>query len=124
MSKLRVFYIISLVILGVLVAITVFRPMGGGEEYSTVGREALLQAEDEWIIQFDIINHEGYDQIYTITAVIDGEPYHEDVSIEDDKMFTYIHHIRRDMVTEGVASFTIFKQGEEVPFEEVTYYLK
>lgn len=124
MSKLRIFYIISLVILGVLVAITVFQPLGGGEEYSTVGGEALLQTEDEWIIQFDIINHEGSDQRYIITAVDDGKSYSEAVLIQDDKMFTYIHHIRRDMVTEGVASFTIYKEGEEVPFEEVTYYLK
>ena len=97
---------------------------GDEVEYGEVQREQLLQTEDEWIIQFDIINHEGKDQNYTISVVIDGKPYSQKVLIRDGKMFTYIQHIRHDRVTEGIVSFTICKEGEETPFEQTTYYLK
>ena len=124
MPRLKIVYILSLVILGVLIAFTVFRPMIGGGEYSEVQKEQLLQTENEWIIQLNIINHEGRDQNYTITVVVDGKPYSEKVLIHDGRVFAYIHHIYPDMVTEGDVSFAIYKEGEATPFEVVTYYLK
>ena len=124
MSKLRIIYIVSILILGVLIVLTVFRPMAGEGQYSTVQQEALLSAENEWIIEFDIMNHEGSDQKYTITVVVDDKPYSEDVWIGDGKAFTYIHHIHRDRVTEGIVTFTTCKEGEETPFEQAVYYLK
>ena len=124
MSKLRIFYIASLVILGVLLVFTVFAPIAEGEKYSEVQRVQLLQAEDEWIIQFDIMNREGEDKSYTITVEIDGKQYSQRVLIGDDKSFTYIHHIYRERVTEGCATFTICKEGEAIPIEQATFYLK
>ncbi len=44
MSKLRIFFVVSLVILGVLLASTVFRPMATGEEYSQVPETAEFYA--------------------------------------------------------------------------------
>ncbi|UCD54421.1 MAG: hypothetical protein JSU76_01705 [Dehalococcoidia bacterium] len=42
--KLRPIYIASLVVLGVLIAVTFFRPMAsGGESYSEVQRAQLLE---------------------------------------------------------------------------------
>lgn len=124
MPRLKIVYILSLVILGVLIAFTVFRPMIGGGEYSEVQKEQLLQTENEWIIQFNIVNHEGRDQNYTITVVVDGKPYSEKILIHDGRIFTYIHHIYPDRVSDGDVSFAIYKEGEATPFEEVTYYLK
>ena len=121
MSRLKIVYILSLVILGVLVVFTVFQPMAVGGKYSTVGRAHLLQGEDQCIIEFHIFNHEGRDQNYTITAVVDGEQYNESVLIRDGRIFTYIHHIYPDRVTEGHVSFAICKEGEETPFKQVTY---
>ena len=98
--------------------------MALGGKYSEVQREQLLQTEDEWIIQLNIVNHEGSDQNYTITVVIEGKPYTEKVLILNGRMFTYIHHIYPDMVTEGDVRLAIYKEGEATPFEEATYYLK
>ena len=125
MSKLRIFYILSLVILGLLLVSTVFRPMATSGGYSEVSREQLLQAEDEWIVQFDIINREGKDQRYTIGVSVDvDKPYKENVLIPDGRMFTYIHHIYKHQITEGEVSFVLYKEGEDTPFEEITYYLE
>ena len=125
MSKLRIFYIISVVILGVLVVRVLFWPMTGGEQkYSVVSRESLLQTETGWILQFDILNHEGEERKYTISVSVDGKPSTLTVSIRDEGAFTYIKHVNRDMITDGVFSFSVYKEGEATPFEQGTYYLK
>ena len=66
MPRIRVIYIASLVIFGVLLVFTVFRPMASVEKYSTVSRESVIMGKDECIIQFDIINREGKDINYII----------------------------------------------------------
>jgi len=124
MSKARIIYIASLIVLGVLIVFTVFKPMTVGEGYSEVQREQLLETGDQYIIQFDIINHEGKAQNYTITVVVDGKPYSQEILICDDRKFSYIQHVYHDRITEGIVCFTICKDGEETPFEKATYYLK
>ena len=124
MPKSRIFYIVSLVILGVLIGFTIVRPPINGREYSEVQREHVIQTEDEWIIQYDIINNEGKDTNYTITVTFDEKSYKQDVRIRDGKIFTYIHHLYPDRITEGCATFTICKESEDTPLEECTYYLK
>jgi len=124
MSRHKIIYIVSLVILGVLIGFAVFRPMATGSKYTEVQRGHLLQTDTEYIFQFDIINHEGKDKNYTINVLVDGKQNTEDVLIPDGQMFTYIHHVYLDRLTEGKVSFTIYKEGEASPFEEATYYLK
>ena len=124
MPKLRIIYIVSLVILGVLVAFTVFRPMATGEEYSEVQRAQLLEREDQWIIEFDIINREGKDMSYTIRVLTNGKQYTESVLIKDGRMFTYIHHFYPERLTKKEASFAVYREGESTPIEQATYYLK
>jgi len=124
MPKLRIIYIVSLVILGVLVAFTVFRPMATGEEYSEVQRAQLLEREDQWIIEFDIINREGKDMSYTIRVLTNGKQYTESVLIKDGRMFTYIHHFYPERLTKKEVSFAVYGEGESTPIEQATYYLK
>jgi len=124
MPKLRIIYIVSLVILGVLVAFTVFRPMATGEEYSEVQRAQLLEREDQWIIEFDIINREGKDMSYTIKVVSDGKSYTESILVRDGGMFTYIHHFYPERLTKKEVSFAVYREGESTPIEQATYYLK
>ncbi len=124
MSKLRIIYIVSLMILAVLIGFTVFRPMATGGAYTEVQKEQLLETESEWIIQFDIINHEGRDQNYTINVLVGEKAYTDSVLIRDGAKFSYIHHIPRHIITDGVVSLTIYKEGEATPFEQATYHLK
>ena len=124
MSRLRIIYIASLVVLAVLIIITVFRPIATIGGYNAMQRVQLLQTENEWIIQFDLINHEGKEQHYTISVLADGKQYTEDVSLLDGRIFTYIHRIRHDSAGNGDVTFAIYKEGETDPFNQVTYYLK
>lgn len=124
MSKPRIFFVISLVILGVLLMFTVFRPMATGEKYSQVSSEGLLQTEDGWILQFDIMNHEGREAIYTINVSVGGEKFSERFQVQDGGVYTYIHHIPRQKVGTGEVTTTIYQEGEDAPLEQGTYYLR
>jgi len=122
--KLRLIYIASLVILVVLIAFTVFRPMATSGEYSEVQRAQLLEREDQWIIEFDIINREEKDMSYTIKVAADGEQYTESVLIRGGGTFTYIHHFYLDRLTNNEVSFAVYKEGESTPIEQATYFLR
>lgn len=123
-SKLRIVFAISLVILGVLVVFTVFRPIATGEKYSEVVRESITQLEDEVIIQFSIINREGEEANYIINWSTGGKTYSETVSIKNGRMFTHIHHIYPETVKEGQVNLEVYKEGEPTPFEQSTYYIQ
>ena len=124
MSRLRIIYILSLVILGVLIAFTVFRPMALGGEYSEVQRAQLLEREDQWIIELHIFSHEAKDTNYTINVLVDEELCTESIRLRPGELFKYIHHIYRDKLNEREVSVTVYKGGQDSPFEEATYYLK
>ena len=124
MARLKIVYILLLVMLGVLTVFTVFKPFATDSEYGEVQRTQLLQAKDEWIIQFDIINREGKDTKYTIDISVAGKQYHEEFLIQSGGLYTYIHHIRRDMVGAGEGDFTIYKKGEDRHLRKATYYLR
>ena len=107
-----------------LIGFTVFKPMATGGGYSEVAREQLLQAEDQWIVQFDIVNHEGEDKNYTINVLINSELSSKVFLVRDGHVFTYIHHIYHDRIIEPVVSFAIYEEGVDTPFETVTYHLE
>ncbi len=124
MLRLRVIFIASLIILIVLLIFTVFRPMVLGKKFSEVVRESIIQREDEWIIQFGIINREGEDTSYTITWSTGGEIYNSNtVSIKNGRIFTNIHHVYPHTVKEGRVKLEIYKEGEPALFEQATYYV-
>ncbi|MFC1995389.1 hypothetical protein ACFLVM_00715 [Chloroflexota bacterium] len=124
MLKFRIIYAFLLVLLGVLAVFTVFRPMVSGEEYTEVLKDQLLQAEDEWILQFTLFNHEGEPQKYAINILVDGKQYTDDFLILDNRQYIYIGHIPRDTVSNDNVRVAIYKEGEYVPFKQGTYYLK
>jgi len=124
MLKFKIIYITSLIILGVLIAFTVFRPISTAGEYTEVQREHLLEREGEWVIEFDIINREGKDISYTIKVVADGKLYTENILIRDGGIFTYIHHFYPDRLTNNEVSFAVYKEGGSTPVEQATYFLK
>jgi len=123
MSRYRVIFIASLIILGVLLVLTVFRPMVSDEKFSEVSRESIIQQEDQWIIQIDIINREGETTSYTINWSTGGETRSQRVSIKDGRTFTYIHYVYPDAVKEGKVNLEIYKEGNPTPFEQTTYYI-
>lgn len=122
--RLKAVYIASLAALAVLVVFGVFRPMATTGQYSEVQRAHLLEGDDRWIIEFDIINHEEKDAGYSIEVVIGDEVYTEAVSIGAGRMFTYTHHIYRSQTSPGQVSFAVYRDGEPAPIERAIYFLR
>ena len=122
--RLRIAFIISLVILGVLVVLAVFRPRVSAEEYSVVSRESIIRGEDQWIIQLDIVNQEKKDMIYTLLWSSEGEDYTEEVLVKEGRIYSHIRHVYPEKVPEGKIYLTIYREGAATPFEQSTYYLK
>ena len=123
MSKLRISYIVLLVILGILVALVLSRSLAVSQKYSEVSRQHLLKTESEHIVQLDITNHEGKEISYTIQALIDGKKHVHPISIADGQKFTYIYHVYTDQLNEPNVTFAISKGEQNSPFEQITYYI-
>ncbi|MFC1993131.1 hypothetical protein ACFLV3_04915 [Chloroflexota bacterium] len=124
MFKFRIVYAVLLVLLGVLVVFTVFRPMASGKEYTEVLRDQLIQTEDGWIIQFTLLNHESEPKEYTINTVINGEQSSNHTIIPDGRKYDYIRFIPRETVTDSNLNVAIYKEGEDTPYKQGTYYLE
>lgn len=115
MSRLRIFYILSLVILVVLAIFTVFRPMATGGEYDELKRKSLLRSEDGWILQYDLINREAQDTTYIIDVAVDDKPFREAFLIQSRGSLPLYpsHQLKRDYKWEGF--YCYFQRGRSRP---------
>ena len=124
MSRLKILFVISVVILAVLIGSVMLSPITTATRYSEVQQEQLLKTDTEWIVEFKILNQEGEAKKYTITALVDGKLREEEVTIPDGRKFTYIHHLYPERLSNKAVTFAIYKEGEETPFEQITYHIE
>ncbi|MFC1995670.1 hypothetical protein ACFLVM_02195 [Chloroflexota bacterium] len=124
-SRLRIVFIGSIIILGVLLTLTVFGPLSSNEELSAVTGESIIARDNKWIIQFEIINREGSDKQYTIIWSSGEWSYSQKVTVKDGRKYSAIRHFYRDDVNikDGEIHLTVRKEGESTPIEESTYYM-
>jgi hypothetical protein len=123
-SRLQIVFIISLLVLAALFSIAVFKPFISGAAYTQVSRQSLLHNPGEWVMQFDIFNHEGRDILYTIRFQFSDHDYQEDFIVRDGGQYTYIHHIKDKDIGNGQVTYKIFKENADEPFEQATYHLQ
>ena len=121
--RLRLVFVISVVILGVMAVPAVFRPLATGKEYSAVARESVLQDTDQWVIQFDIINLKGKDMNYNVVWSSGGQAYTEQVMVGQGRTYSHILHVYQATIKKGEVGMTIYEEGETTPFDQVTYHL-
>ena len=123
MSRLRIAYVLSLAVLVVLLGFAVGHPMVSGTGSSEVLRQQLLQTEDEWIVQLDIVNREGRDVTYAIDISVNGQPYSHIAVLEDGQHYGYAHHIYKARVGQGDATLAVYKDGTAAPIGQTSYHL-
>ncbi len=122
MSRLRLIFVLSLVVLaGVFIAIIYFIP--SGQSYVESKRAQIIEGENEWILQYDIINDEERDIKYTIFITVDDVVYKDSTVVKPGKTYTYIHHIYPQQLGEGKVTFALYEVGKAKPIEQVTYYI-
>lgn len=122
MSPLRLLYAASLVLLGVLLTLTVLRP-AAGTTLTEVQRVQLLERPGQWVVEFTIIHREKGASGYTIEVLENGRHSTQNIVLQEGRAFTYMYHIRRDDLETGQASFILYREGEDEPIEQLTYYL-
>ena len=90
MSKLRILFITSLIVLAVLFVVASKYILTSSSKYNDVVKEQLLETGDEWIIQLDITNRENRDASYIINTEVGGQLFVDGVTLKSGKMFSYI----------------------------------
>jgi hypothetical protein len=121
-SKLRLIFVLSLIILaGVFIATVYFIPSSQSDTESR--RVQIIQGENEWILQYDIINNEERDTKYTIYVTVDDAVYKDSTMVKPGKRYTYIHHIYPQQLVKGMVTLALYEEGEAKPVEQATYYI-
>ena len=122
MSRTRLIFILSLLILaGLFVSIIYFLP--SSESYTESKRAYIISGDNEWTLEYDIINNETRDIEYTILVSVDGSVYRDSTVVKSGKAYTYIHHIYPQQLEEGKVEFAVFEDGKVEPVEQVTYHI-
>ena len=122
MSRLRLIFILSLIILaGVFISAIYFIP--SGQNYTESKRAQIIEGEEQWILQYDIINNEDRDIKYTICVTVDDAVYKDSTVVKPGKTYTYIHHIYPQHLEEGKVTVALYEEGKAKPIEQVTYHV-
>ena len=122
MSRTRLIFILSLLILaGVFVSIIYFLP--SRESYNESKRAHIISGDNEWILEYDIVNNETRDIEYTILVTVDDTVYRDSTVVKSGKTYTYIHHIYPQQLEEGKVEFAVLEDGKTEPVEQVTYHI-
>ena len=122
MSKLRLIFVLSLVTLAGVFIFTLYL-IPSGQSYPESRRAQIIQADNEWILQYDIINNQETDIKYTIYVTIDDTVYTDTTVVRQGKRYTYIHHIYPQQLVEGKVTFALYEEGKAEPVEQATYYI-
>lgn len=125
LPPLKVIYILSLAVLGILLILTFFQPRATGREYSTVQKEQVIKTKIGWEIQFELVNVQEENNTYEINEMLDtGVSYRGSATIPGGGAYVFTHHIYSDDVVEGKVNYLIYKNNELEPVEKLTYFLK
>lgn len=124
MSRLKIIYIASLILLGLMVSLTVFKPLAKGAHYNDVQRESLIKSDQEWVLQFSLINNDTNAETYRINVDKDGQLYQDEVSVEGQSEYTYIQHFQRQKGKDHTLDAAIYPKGSNQPIERLHYNLQ
>ena len=85
--------------------------------------ESLLSTGSGWVLQFNIVNHEGHDTTYSVGVQNGNQTGGDSFVVKDGGTYTYIYNILQQKAG-GQLDVSVFKEGDSQPFEHSTYYLK
>jgi len=123
-SRLKIIYIASLILLGLLVSLTVFKPLAKGAHYNDVQHESLIKNDQEWVLQFNLINDNTSAKTYQVSVDKDGEVYQDQVTVAGESEYTYIQHFLRQPGKDHTLDAAIYPQGSNQPIERLHYNLE
>ena len=117
LSRLKIIFILSIVILAA-VFVTTFYVIPSQLDLPESKNLQIIEAENEWILQYDIFNNEDRDISYEILATADGNTFSESTVVKSGREYTYILHIPRQNTDDSEVTFTVFEEGKQEPIEQ------
>jgi uncharacterized membrane protein len=109
------------VLAALFVSIVYFLP--SHESYPETKGVHIIEADNEWILQYDIINNEERDIEYTIVVTVDDIVYTDSTVVKPGKSYTYIHHVYPQQLQEGKVTFALYQEGKPEAIEQATFNL-
>ena len=90
---------------------------------SEMGRLQLLEAPDEWILQYNL-KHEGTEEeLYTFEITTEGQSNASTARVRAGGQYTFIYHLPLAHEPDERAQFTLLRSGQPEPVENVTLHL-
>ena len=122
MSRLRLVFIFSVIILVAVSVATIFI-IPPSQGFSESKRVHIIEGETEWILQCDLFNHQAEAITYDIHVTVDDAIYRDSTVVLPGKAYTYIHHIYPQQLNEGMVTLALYQNNSTRPVERATYYL-
>ena len=94
-----------------------------GQSDTESKRVQIIEGENEWILQCDIINSEERDKKYTIFITVDDIVCKDSTVVKQGKTYTYIHHVHPQQLEEKKVTFALYEEDKAEPIEQATYYV-
>lgn len=123
MSRLRIMYIASLCILGIILASIVYLIPGKTTKYKEITRAEMIKLDKGWVIQMDLNNPDEQDRDYNISVKAGSEqPENEDAVIKPDSKFRY--SCGTDPEQQQSVTLKVYRKGDEaLPWvQEIHHY--
>lgn len=80
----------------------------------------FVKQGNEYIMSLDITNTETVNRNFTISVLVDGKKYNENISLGAGRIFTYEHHIYPPLQDNRI-NVAVYKENEPAPVSENTY---
>lgn len=122
LSKLKLIFISSLVILAIAFIATIYL-IPSQLDFVESKSIQIIDGQQQWILQYDIVNDQQDDTSYSIEITIDGKVFKDSIVVEPGKTCTYIHHIDPRQISIGEVNLALYQGEMEAPIEQVTYYI-
>ena len=122
LSRLKLIFISSLVILAAVFIATIYL-IPSVLDLAESKNIQIIDGQQQWILQYDIVNDQQNETSYTIEIIIDGVVFTDSTVVEPGRTYTYIRRIDPGQVSMGEVSLTLYQGDMATPVEQVTYYI-
>ena len=128
MNRVTGLFGVSLLMLGVLVAATLFRPTALPAQELTVAKIvediSMMRGNDESILSVVLANHLPDDSYYRVEVTVDGRLSQDGAIVRPGSKYSYTLHIYDRDLSEGLVRVQVFKMRSLEPLDEAVYHLK
>ena len=125
MSRLRLAYYASLVLLVALLALVLRGALlPATSPASEAQRAQLVELPDHWVLRHDITNQTPETVHYIIEIAINKEtPQRSEAIVKSGGRFNYLCHVYPEQLGSGQVTLSVYEKGREDPVDTTNYFL-